>query len=96
MKKYDEVLNWTINNYPNPIQSSDNILRYFHDAGLSISETIKAMRFLCKISLSEAKSMVDENPIWTKEARLGEELKNKALSVFNEDLEYKSKQSYFP
>jgi ribosomal protein L7/L12 len=96
MEKYMEVVARAADDFSNPIASRNSILRLFHDAGLSMAEAIKGIRFLFKISLSDAKNIVAESPIWAVEANAGKEMQAEAFTVFNDAPEYEGRRSPSP
>lgn len=47
----------------------EDLIRYMHDRGLSIMDSIKVVRWMYALSLGEAKRIVTAHPIWTNVVR---------------------------
>jgi len=61
-----------------------DVIKYLHERGVTITESMKALIVVYNISLREAKSLVAEHPVWSEVVRASEPLQENAERAIRE------------
>ncbi len=65
--------------------SVEEVIQGLHDEGLTIIQSIKAVRTLYTIGLGEAKVIVAAHPVWTLLVRANEPFQEELVKFFSKD-----------